>query len=295
MKKQRPFPLKAFSLVEMAIVVIIISILITGIIKGSGLIRSSRLTNARSYTVKSVVPEAKGLVAWYETSMIDSFSSADAVDEAEISSWFDLNPASNIGLTKKNTLTKTASAGVKYTINGINDIPSVVFSGGESISLSGFFQGSSVQNTILIVFRPTTSPSSSAQILVDSHSSGSNSSIGIKNDAISANAGLSIDTATSSNPASLAVDTDYVLCAYMNGSSSQFYLNDATNRVGDSLINIGVNPLTGLTIGAGRTGSSPFTGMISEVIIYNSVLELQSRKDIMAYLGKKYKISVSGI
>ncbi len=294
-KRQRPLPLKAFSLVEMSIVVIIISMLITGIIKGSGLVRSSRLATARSYTSKSIVPESGSLVAWYETSMMDSFDKNDSVDEKNLTSWFDLSPSSNAGLSKKNTLTKTADNGAKYVIDGINHLPSISFNGTSNFSLSNFFQGSSNQNTILIVFRPTAIVNSATQVLLDSHNSGGSSSLGIRNNSININAGLSINTATSTNPATIETETDYILCAYLNGSSSQFYLNDANNKIGDSLINIGNNSLKGLTVGSNKIGSSAFSGMISEIIIYNSVLELQARKDIMSYLGKKYKINVSGI
>ncbi len=294
-KRQRPFSLKAFSLVEMSIVVIIISMLITGIIKGSGLVRSSRLATARSYTSKSTIPESGSLVAWYETSMSDSFSKNESVDGKNITLWFDLSPSSNVGLNKKNTLTKTADNGVKYSIDGINNLPSISFNGTSNFSLSSFFQGSSNQNTILIVFKPTGIVNSTTQVLLDSHNSGTNSSLGIRNNSININAGLSINTATSVNPAIIETETSYILCAYLNGSSSQFYLNDASNKIGDSLINIGNNPLKGLTVGTNKIGSSSFTGMISEIIIYNSVLELQARKDIMSYLSKKYKINVSGI
>lgn len=286
---------KAFSLVELSVVAIVVGMLITGVIKGSGLVRSSRIANARSYTAKSIVPEIKNLVAWYETSMIDSFDKGDVVDETQISKWYDINPSSNVGSNKQNILEKTAGSGVIYTINGINDIPSLAFSAGEKISLSDFFQGASVQNTILIVFRPYSSPSSTLQVITDSGSSGSNSSIGIKNNAVNLNAGTSSDTQTSTYPASLEVDNDYVLCVYFNGASSQVFLNDATNRIGDSAISAGDNALKGLTIGSYQNGSSPFSGLISEVIIYNTVLTLQERKDVMNYLAKKYKISVNGI
>ncbi len=285
---------KAFTLVEMSIVVIIVAILITGILKGSSLIRASRIANARSYTAKSVVPEISGLIAWYETSMIDSIDKSEAVDGYNISKWYDNNPSSNIALSKKNTLIKSSSSNLTYVVNGINSIPSLSFVNSGTISLTKFFQGDSVQNTIFIVFRPTIEPSSSAQFLIDSSSSGSASAIGFKNDRISVNAQLSIDTATSTNPAYFQSDSNYVLCAYLNGSSSQFFLNDASSKVGGSFINSGSNPLTGITIGATKNGSSSFTGYISEVIIYNKVLGEQERKDVMNYLSKKYRISVSG-
>jgi hypothetical protein len=64
---------------------------------------------------------------------------------------------------------------------------------------------------------------------------------------------------------------------------------------GGTMRNPGISTMDGLTIGTDRVGSYPFTGLVSEVIIYNRPLETQERKDVMNYLSQKYGIAVNGI
>ncbi len=289
---------KAYSLLELSIVTIIIGVLISGVMSGVGMIRASRTTNARLFTTKSVVPEISGLVAWYEAASKDSFNGAEANDATALTSWYDLNPGSNsniYGATKKNQLS-SASSGVTFISNGINGTPSVKFSGETNAnfilklsgSASNFYQGSSLQNTVFLVFRPLTAPSSTAQIILDSISSGSTTTIGIKDSALNLNAGTGSDISTS-----FSAGNDYVVAAYFNGSSSQAFVNEATTAAGTASIN--TNQITGLTIGTNKSGTSGFNGLISEIVVYNRPLKLQERKDVMNYLSKKYKISVTGL
>lgn len=282
---------RAFSLVELSVVVVVVTILIAGIFMGSGLVKNARLSNARSHTAKSVVRDTKGLVAWYETTIKDSFNPGESYDNAQISEWRDISPSSKIGLTNQNVLTKTASSAVKYLETGINDIPSIEFDGTEEIDLSSFYQGNSAQKTIFLVFRPY---SVSTQTLLDSDS-GTTSIAIADSDQVTLNAGSAATTATGTYPASFSVSDDYIMSVYFDGSNSRVYLNEATNKVGDANLSPGSGELTGLTVGNSSGGSSGFSGLISEIIIFNRVLKEQERKDIMNYLSTKYQISVSGL
>ncbi len=287
---------KAFTLTELSIVVLIIGVLITGITQGSGMIKTARLVNARSMTSRSPVLEISGLIAWYEPTLKSSFKDSESIDASRTTEWRDNSPGSII-LTK-NKLTRSAGSAVTYEESGINNLPTLLFSGEASanIALANFYQGSSVQNTAFIVFRPLFATGSTAKILLDSSSANSTSSIGIKSTAVNLNAGTSVDTATATNSASFANGNDYVVAAYFNSSSSQVFVNNATSRAGNGAINPNTtNQLGGLTIGTDKSGTNGFNGYISEIIIYNRPLKLQERKDVMSYLSKKYKISVTGL
>ena len=286
---------KAFTLTELSIVVLIIGVLITGITQGSGMIKTARLANARSMTSRSPALEISGLIAWYEPTLKSSFIDSQSVEASQTTEWRDNSPGSII-LTK-NKLTRSAGSAVTYEESGINNLPTLLFSGAASanIALTNFYQGSSSQNTIFIVFRPLFATSSTTKILFDSSSSNSTSSIGIKNTSVNLNAGTSVDTATATNSASFANGNDYVVAAYFNSTSSQVFVNNATTRAGNGAINPNTNQLGGLTIGTDKSGTNGFNGYISEIIIYNRPLKLQERKDVMSYLSKKYKISVTGL
>ncbi len=277
----------AFTLVELSIVLIVILIIITGVLKGGALTQTSRILGARSITAKSVVPQINGLVAWYETSTKNSFLESQASNGTQITKWYDIGSSPTV--PAPNTLTKAAAANVTYVDEGINKVPSILFDGSSSsskITLPSFYQGSSAQNTIFLVFNP--SSLTSRATLFDSISSGSTASIGIQSNAVIINAGTLL-----SGSATIETNNSYILAAYFNGTISKIYMNDSETAVASG--NSGSNALTGLTIGATKSGTEMFTGMISEVIIYDRILAIQERRDVFRYLADKYKITVTGI
>ena len=148
------FPKKnrGFTLLELAVVLMLIGIIVGGVMQGANLITSSRLASARSLTSKAPIGNISGLVAWYESSSKNSFLATQAIDSASISEWGDISPSSIIN--KKNKLTKTANANVTFGIASINKIPALNFKNNEKISLNNFYQGSLNRATICVVFRP---------------------------------------------------------------------------------------------------------------------------------------------
>jgi prepilin-type N-terminal cleavage/methylation domain-containing protein len=281
---------KAFTLLELAIVMVLIGLIIAGVTKGGHVVTASRLASARSITAKSNVANIKGLIAWYETSSKNSLRNSQITNLANVSDWFDVSPGSIIN--QRNRLTKTASANLIYDADAINRIPSLEFKNNDRISIANFYQGPINRATICAVFRPYFNPSTATAIIVDSAPGQASFYMAIKNNALNLNAGVDGNTLTTSNPASFINGKDYVVCGYFNSSSSSAYVNNAITMAGGSNINSGTNSLNGLTIGASNTGTAGFTGLISEIIIYNRPLKLQERKDVMLYLGKKYQVNI---
>jgi len=260
---------------------------------GSGLIKNARVSNARSHTAKSVVRDMSGLISWYETTNKNSFEPGQTFDEKQLTRWYSIAPGSKIGLTNKNQLTKGATASVIYLENGINNLPAIEFNGStdNSFELSNFYQGSSAQNTIFFVFRPT---SLSNETLMDGVSSSYSVTIKDSNE-VTLSTGTAVSTGTATNAANFIASEDYVMAVYFDGNSSRVYINDATTVIGNNNLSVGSGELIGLKIGTDTSDLNSFNGLISEVIIFNRVLKLQERKDVMSYLSTKYKISVSGL
>jgi len=255
---------------------------------GANLIMSAKLSSARSLTARSPVPKIAGLVAWYETSRLESFKANEALDDGQISTWYDVGPGS---ITKKyNTLTRTASSAVIYQQSGINRLPSISFNGSGRISVSSFYQGKSAQNTIFFVSSPYSL--SNAPTPVDSGNSFTATPISYLSNGIRLYAGNNADFTTSG---CCLTNSSYIIAAYFNRTSSKAYINDAKTMVGGVVGSPGSNLMDGLTIGTDRNGSFQFTGLVSEVIIYNRPLETQERKDVINYLSQKYGIAVTGI
>ncbi len=279
----------AFSLLELSVSLVVVSLLMAMVSQGIKIVASSRLTTARSLTSKSPVPNISGLIAWYETSSVDSFKTNEAFDGKQISAWYDISP--NSIPAKKNALTRVASAAVAYESDGINKIPSLLFNGTNKIELANFYQGNTSQNTIFIVANPSTITT----IILDSSSSGSNSNIGQNSNSFSMNLGSLVSTGTVTNPIVNLAKVSYIAAVYFNGSNSKVYFNSSSIIAGGSTINPGTTPLTGISIGANRSNASNYSGLISEIIIYNRPLQNQERKDVMSYLSKKYGILVTGL
>ncbi len=116
---------KAFSLIELSIVILIIGILIAGIINSSSLVRKFRLSTAESITSSSPVAGIKGLELWLETTMDDSFKSGEALDNSPITEWRDINPQSN---RKLSVLPPATNSKPRYVEKGFDGfIPAVRF------------------------------------------------------------------------------------------------------------------------------------------------------------------------
>jgi prepilin-type N-terminal cleavage/methylation domain-containing protein len=303
MHKKQQFFAKAFTLLELSIVLVVISVLTVGVFMGAGLIDASKLSVARSLTERSVVPQINGLVAWYETSSLGSFDKDKASNGSVINTWYDINPSSIP--QKKNTLTAKTGE-VTYVKKGVNNIPSLRFcedgspSSISDLNLTDFASGSSMQNTVFVVFKHLYREStiSNTYWIIDSIS-GSHYALGYQDygssDAVRFSFGVTVSTANSS--ALFDVGKSYILSWYGDQSYSKAYLNDAINVVGGGYVNPGSVAMKGLNVGAtnDEQNSNYFTGLLSEIIIYNRILKEEERKEVFRYLSKKYNIKVVGI
>jgi prepilin-type N-terminal cleavage/methylation domain-containing protein len=283
----------AFTLTELAIVLIIIGIIIIGTTQGGALINASRLASARSLTVISPIPKISGLLAWYEASSQESLLLSEIIDGDQVTTWFDISPGSIV--EKRNSLTKTAGADVLYLTNGINQFPSIEFTGATGqFSLASLYQGPTSQATVFMVLQPRFTPGATEVVPFDANAAGNSFFFGIKSTALRMNSGIGVDTG-GTNPANFEFGKNYVAVASFNNSSSSAYVNNVEIMSGNSTINTGTNSLVGLSIGSNQNNNSGFTGLISEIAIYDRPLKFHERKEIMKYLAKKYRIAVTGI
>ena len=283
----------AFSLVELSIVFLVIAILIVGASQGYGLVKSARISNARSITAKSPISKSltQGLVAWYETTSKDSFDQSQVIDGAQLTKWKDISPGSI--LTGKNILTTTASSNVTYSQSSINKLPAVKFSGSGKLSLLAFTQAYS-EATIFLVIKLNYAPdASNYKTILDGFSTSSDFSFSIKSDRAQLNAGVSGATTTSTN--SFFNSGEFAIAIYFNGSNSKVFVNDVGSSLGGASFNSGTNQLTGITLGTNKSGTLGFNGFISEVAVFNRVVKSSERKEIFNYFSKKYKINITGV
>lgn len=290
---------RAFSLTELSIVLLVISALIAGIVKGGSMIQASRISVARNYTVNSMVPKIPGLIAWYETSLKESFKPSDKTDGAQISTWYDISPGSIIA--QKNSLTRTASSAVTTEISGINKIPSVSFDGTGILNLNSFYQGQlSTYNSFFIVYRPIEGSSAYSKIILDAYSG--TKAIGLQADKVGiwdTSIGGYRFTSTATNPISITGGANYILTIILNTTSSKVFQNSITNIAGGSNVAvISSAATTGLSIGGNQWNSAnnnTYAGLVSEIIIYDRIVQANERREILGYLSKKYDIAIDDL
>ncbi len=80
---------KAFILIEISVVILIIGVMLAGTFIGTRLVAKSRLAAAESLARSSPVPGIKDNMLWLETSLSTSIDSSQATDGTAVTSWYD--------------------------------------------------------------------------------------------------------------------------------------------------------------------------------------------------------------
>lgn len=293
---------RAFSLIELSIVILIVGILIAGVTQSSRLVDASRVQVAQTTTESSPVSSLRGLVLWLETTAEGSFKASETDDEDQISIWYDTNPQ----VQHPNDLSVTASDNITYEESGINNLPTVQFSGSQSAGLSGSgITSSYLSYTVFVVYRGDTladvnplvyngdSDSSATGFGIEDNGSGlisfhdgEDANFTAVTGAIPsiADAGRIATVTVSPNSVDGATATQNV-SIYINGVSDV----SATNLT-NNLATVGAD---NLIVGYESGGTLALDGEVSELIIIDHVLKEKDRQEIEAYLGRKFGISVS--
>lgn len=275
---------KAFSLIELSLVLLVIGILTVAITKGSSLIDSARLSSARSLTASSGVDEIDGISAWYETTLNDSIAGEDRINNNPVAYWQDVSSQYNIA-ELNNQLIGPDDSSVVYRSDGIGKIPSLQFTSSGNLSLTSLTSGHSNIATVFAVLSPTLAPVDTMTFL-DSQDTSSDNGLGINSSS------FTVDSVSDySLSATFQESEKYVLGIYLN-DNSQLFLNDV--NFSTTTATSGITGFNGLNVGTNRNGANNFTGLISEIIIYDKLLTSDERRLVMSYLAKKYKIRVEG-
>ncbi len=320
---------KAFSLIELSIVILIIGILVAGITQSSRLVTQMKLSSARSLTTSSPVSSIKGLALWLEPTLEDSFASNESEDAAAITVWNDTNPQTTQPLyavaqtgtvadPKANPHTPPATnpVDIAYEDNAINGLPAVNFtssattySPGKRLTLSttyvsgaaNYFLFTNVNNTVppvtssksttFIVYKKTATTNAPRTLLWN----GATKTEGWGYEEITG--GFRQFSSTTPSVGTVAMATiPEIATMTINGTGAapSVYINGS--GAGIAGVSTILTPATGFFIGNANalgTPATPFVGYIAEVIVYDGVLKDSDRKSVEAYLGKKYGIKVT--
>lgn len=280
---------KAFSLIELSIVLILIGIIIAGITQSTRIIAAYKLQIARSATNSSPVSSMKSLVLWLETVSEKSFDDNETEESSAVSTWYEINPTSN----GNQILTQTGSERPTYVSKCINFLPCLRFDGTDDTFP---FNGNILVGTDYTIFVLEQRRSSGSRMFMGGSSLtlNTNLQLGYRNDTTYIFDQLSNDT--SSSVAAYTKPIPRIHSYVKSSSDGKFhYVNGILETSTDSGSGNPTDHLVSFAnaaIGSYFAGGEFFNGDIAEIIIFNSVLKTKDRLDVEKYLGKKWSVSV---
>ena len=315
---------KAFSLVEISVVIVILMIMIAGLIQSSRVVKSMRLNTARNVTQSSAMPWINYIVTWYDATASDAFIDSETDDADTISRW----NGAEIRYTDRITITQVDDTKKPTLVsNGMYGLPSVKFDG-----VDDYMQSENLESSILtyrsatafIVFEPKTVISTEKRsLLYQGSECGREFDLGYSFNNVKGNFGLASSSNSCGSTSATTTSFDFVVQnekmissivvyqAPMTSGSTEnikIYRNGYLQSV--SAINNGYNSSSiestkkysdisnRIYLGAkkmtnGASATSFFYGMIGEMIVFNRSLNNEDRKEIEKYLGKKWGIKVN--
>jgi len=284
---------KAFSLVELSMVILIIGILIAGISQGVDLYQDSRLAIARSLTQNSRVGRIENLELWLEATADKSFDKSEVVDGSLITKWYDINPKN----TQSNYVFSSGNNRPKYLKScPENNLPCLEFTSANSQyleSLNSIPESTELSIFFVINFKSINSACCTAILATVGTWQPKDVHINITENkfeyGIRITSTTDLNLRSSSNPVSKklymieTIDGD-TLKAYFSGTQQGSASSNYVKKIG--IFNIGrwLN---------GSTPSRYLDAYIHEIIIFRKKLSDDERLSIEKYLSKKWLIKIN--
>lgn len=293
--------IKAFSLIELSIVLLIVGIVLAGLTQASRLINEFRLTSAQNLSKSSDISSISGLVLWFDATNAKAFLDSETDDGGYISRWNSFNPQLSgekyVEQTGANTMRP------RYDKDGMNNLPALSFDSGDYLIGPSFDADLNPdQYALFVVFRVSSSAGNYSDIISTRY---------ILNPVyrgfyLGADPGIYVNyihngTATNSsiNKNSNRGKIELLTMRY-NGTSNIMGLNGATETV-SSFSSYAPNVSLPLVVGGyvSNPSTTPvtiasgwrFNGHIGEIIMFNRSLKSEEVTAVNTYLKKKWGIT----
>ncbi len=285
---------KAFSLIELSIVILIIGIIVAGVTQASRLASQMRLNTAKTLTQSSPAASIRNMVLWLESTSDSSLIPSEASDSSPVSTWYDINPTNinKLVFTQSNTSYQPA-----YSASSINGLPSLKFDGS-----SDYFEISydvNLNPSAFTVFAVTRIIDASAYGAIFSSRVASSFSgymfyaapttpqafqIWLGNGSTWGNSGTVSSTISLNKPT--------VMSATFDGSSLTLYSNGTSAGAVSRALT--TTSSSNFRIGAGKNESATpdyyLNGYLGELIIFDRSLKTEERQSIEKYLSQKWGV-----
>ena len=287
---------KAFSLVELSMVILIIGMLIAGISQGIDLYQDSRLATARALTQNSRVGRIPDLVSWYETTAENIFSSGTTsfqnIEKVQanqkINRWKDSNPNSIF----KYDASQTSSANQpKIIFDKDSSLPIVRFDSPSFLNLpDGTVPYGNSEYTVIFISKVDVS--GNYGVLGSGNYGTQNQTNAFRYDSV----GKMVNYWWHDDLSSLintTINNKFQIFIFdYNKSIRNLYVDGVLKNYISSTIK--PRESTNLNNTIGKTYSVEYlVGSIAELIIYDRALLNSERNDIEKYLSKKWSIKIN--
>ena len=279
----------AFSMIELSIVAVVISLLVGLSITANRMSTNAKLANAQSLTKSSPVNDIDGLTLWFETTMPQSIKNTEADDGKTVSTWYDLST------NKFNVSGGTAT----YKENTIGGLPTLYF--GSALTRTNVAIKDLVQNNQATIFTVHTYAAPSAELIYWQYDTLLDTSkwrfsinpYGLTN--------IIFDFGGDGNCCTGAFRTRWILnsditkiphiLSFVKSPSNGAIVMDGTTQFTETKIGtFGSAYSASSTLNIGRGAS-----YVGEIIVFNRALSKEERKDVEQYLSKKWGIAVSNM
>ena len=275
---------KAFSLLELSIVIVIIGVLLIGVIGSKHLIKKARINAAQAITRSSPISAVKGNKLWIESSLDDSSFGNGLTTGDFITSWED--NSSNNGLSISFT-----GSGPTYS-NSINGVQAVKFGSLSAtnhlvIDNPDFLNGTNY--TIFFVEKRMATNGSAGNYLL-----GSDGSFALGYETTSSIIQTHGEAASYENQASIESVTAYSnkprMISYTHSSTdgNKIYINGTLANEDSS--DEAKSHLSGFSITNTLKIGNNYNGEIGEFAIFDRDIKNSERKAIEDYLSDKWNI-----
>lgn len=291
---------RAYTLFEMSIVVVILSIIVVALIKGSQMVNSAQLASARALTMSSPVNSIPGLVLWYETTLESSFAPNEAINNSTVSNWYD---ASNNGRSKKMTATQSTTSQKPLYIEGAfsNNIPGIRFDGSnDTFTLPALTALVGKSFSIFMVEQKRRAAITNNHILTingTSYNGFTNCCIfmGWLSDTSFGLDRYNYSTALTTTSFSYTQPTPRMHTGILDiNSGTKYWLNGGSTADGSGGGKSTLPSVAGLTSYLGKSCCGAwYYGDVGELIIFNRNLTTDERQAVETYLSQKFNITIS--
>lgn len=288
--------LKAFTMLEISMVFLIVAILIAGIYQGLDMYYEMRLNVARSITAKSPINATPDLTLWLETTSKNSFSEKTLINNQKISQWNDINPQK---IAKLNFTQSTLANQPKYVERSINNLPALRFDNQQMLTINDLKISELVKSNQVTIFLVQNSFTGDLSTSAFGWNNGNyrlltHTGSGVITFDFGTCCPASSRLATSS--ISKFLDRATIITYRKNISKNDIFVNLKENTVSSS---VSTSTIPSELTGTFAIGKYPpdnaywFYGLIGEFVVFNRALTDNEKLKIEEYLSEKWAIKLT--